>query len=261
MSDGVVIELDSGTLDFYHVCLDVSVNAGASKVGSRNYQASSCSCSCSCSCSTYLLTLTLTIPVPVPVLFLVFPLFHPTFLFENQNNRNFDRWDLAVPSEDFDEFLTPLGLSPLTNKDLDEIKVGKQERKMYCFKVEEPKAKQTYFLVSRQDKWEKEDGSLYGSESAAWWTFAALYTVLAFLSLVIVFLTYLGYPLHFYFVGMFLFLVGKSTSVPSSSSCFSSSSSSTLHSSFSFRSSLPFLSFLHSYLLISSPSFHSYVYY
>jgi hypothetical protein len=115
---------------------------------------------------------------------------------------NFDHWDVGTLRSD-DEFLKPLGLSPYN------VTLEASDAKRYCFEIEDPtpegKKSQTYHLIARLEEYENKDGSLYGSEAAAWWTFAALYTVLAFFSLLTFVLHFFGYPLHFYFLGLFLF--------------------------------------------------------
>jgi len=112
-----------------------------------------------------------------------------------QPKSKFEVWDIGVPRSDDDEFLRALELKP-----------SKRDDGTYCFKVKNPKQKQTYFLIARVDDPASEDGSLYGSEAAAWWTFAALYTVLAILTALTFLAHFAGYPLHYYFSGLFLFL-------------------------------------------------------
>jgi hypothetical protein len=111
---------------------------------------------------------------------------------------NFDQWDVGTPGND-KEFLRPLGLSPYN------ITLEASGAKRYCFEIENPKDSQTFYLIARLEDYEDKDGSLYGSEAAAWWTFAALYTVLAIFTLITFVLHFFGFPLHFYFLGLFIF--------------------------------------------------------
>jgi hypothetical protein len=105
----------------------------------------------------------------------------------------FDTWDLGVIFKlNGEEFLKPLG-----------VKVKNQKGDTICFEVENPKDSETYFLILREHDWEKTSGSLYGSQSAAWWTFAALYTFLAVMTVITVILHFFGFKLHFYFLGLF----------------------------------------------------------
>jgi hypothetical protein len=120
--------------------------------------------------------------------------------------KEFDNWDLGTPigggqKDKHSKFLKPLGLSPY------KVTVEESGSKRYCFDIENPEeiSSRVYHLILRIQNYKDKDGSLYGSEAAAWWAFAALYTILAVFSLLTFILHFFGYPLHFYFLGLFLF--------------------------------------------------------
>jgi len=118
----------------------------------------------------------------------------------------FDTWDLGVPhkSENKD-FLKALMLKPISIKH--ETSDNNDKNDVYCFVVENPETENTYFLIKTVSNPKSQDGSLYGSESRAWWTFAALYTFLSLATLATFLSHFAGYRLHFYFLGLFFFLM------------------------------------------------------
>jgi hypothetical protein len=124
---------------------------------------------------------------------------------EPSSSSKFSHWDLGVPQADDEDFLTPLGLSPETKK------LNNKTPATHCFEVLNPKQKESYFLIVRSKNFKKEDGSLYGKESIAWWVFAGIYSLLGFLSLAAVALHFLGYKIHLYFVGIFVSLAALCT--------------------------------------------------
>jgi len=118
---------------------------------------------------------------------------------DSSSSRHFDTWDLGVPHKnDNNQFLKALLLKPTRNDDNDNI---------YCFVVDDPERVNTYFLIKTVSNPRGKDGSLYGSESRAWWAFAALYTFLSIATMLTFLSHFFGFKLHFYFLGLFFFLM------------------------------------------------------